>query len=55
MKLNFAMFLVLLLSSWWEQTLGKPYGLRCQNRVLVSDSFAFTKTKSCKQHALLVQ
>ena len=55
MKLNFAMFLVLFLSSWWQQTLGKTYGLRCQNGVLVSDSFAFTKTKSCKQHALLVQ
>ena len=27
MKLNFAMFLVLSLSSWWQQALGKSYGL----------------------------
>ena len=54
MKLNFAIFLVLSLSSWWQQPLAKTYDLRCQNRVMVSDSFLFKKSKSCRQHALLV-
>ena len=42
------MFLIILLSSSWQQILGKTYGLWCQNGVLVNDSFAFSKTKSCK-------
>ena len=54
MKLNLAIFSVLSLSSWWQQPLGERYGLRCKNRVMVSNSFVFKKTKSCRQHALLV-
>ena len=54
MKFNFAICLVLWLSSWWQQPLGKNYGLRCQNGATVSDSFAFRKTENCKQDALLV-
>ena len=49
MKLNFAMFLVLSLSSAWLQILWKTYSLWSKNGVLLSDSFAFTKPKSCKQ------
>ena len=33
-------------SNSWE----KPYGLRWQNGAMVSDSFAYRKTKSCRQH-----
>ena len=33
----------------------KPYGLRCLNEVMVSDSFAFRKTKSCQEHAHSVE
>ena len=54
MKLNLAISSVLSLSSWWQQALGKTYALRCQNGVMVSDSFVFSKTKSCRQHALLL-
>ena len=54
MKLNFTICSVLSLSSWWQQLLGKTYGLQCQNGLMVSDLFAFRKTKSCRQHALLV-
>ena len=54
MKLNLAIYTVLSLSLWWQQPLEKPYGLWCQNGVMVSDSFDFRKTKSCRQHALLV-
>ena len=54
-NLNFPMFSVLSLSWWCWQTLGKTYGHRYQNGLLISNSFAFMKTKSCKQHALLVQ
>ena len=54
MKLNFTIGLVLSLSSWWQQPLGKIYGLWCQNGVMVCDPFAFKKTKSCRQHAQLV-
>ena len=35
--------------------MGKFYGLRWQNEVLVSDSLAFRKTNNCKRHVLLVQ
>ena len=31
MKLKFAIHLVISLSSWWQLTWGKIYGLRCQN------------------------
>ena len=54
MKLNFTICSVLSLSSWWQQPLGKTYSLRYQNRLMVSDLFAFRKTKSCRQHALLM-
>ena len=54
MKLNFTICSVLLLSSWWQQPLGKTYGLQYQNGLIVSDLFAFRKTKTCRQHALLV-
>ena len=54
-NLNFLMFSVLSLSWWCWPTLGETYGHRFQNGLLISNSFAFMKTKSCKQHALLVQ
>ena len=54
MKLNCNICSVLSLSSWWQQLLGKTYGLQFQNGLLVSDLFAFSKTKSCGQHALLL-
>ena len=54
MTLNFVICSILSLTSWWQQPLGKTYGLRCQNGVIVGDSFAFRKTKSFRQHALLV-
>ena len=47
MKLNFIICSVLSLSSWWQQPLGQSYGLRCQNGAMVSDLFAFRKTRSC--------
>ena len=54
MKPNFVICLALLFSSsWWEQHLGKSYDLRWQNGAMISDYFAFKKTKSCRQHALL--
>ena len=45
MKLNFVICSV--------ATLGKTYGLLCQKGVMVSGFFAFRKTKSCRQHAML--
>ena len=53
MKLNFTIWSVLSLSSWWQQLLGRIYGLQCQNGLMVTDLFAFRKTKSCRQQALL--
>ena len=53
-KLNFVICSILSLCSWWQQPLAKTYGFRCQNGVIVSDSFAFGKTKSYRQHVLLV-
>ena len=53
-KLNFTICSVLSLSSWWHQLLGKTHSLQCQNGLMFSDLFAFRKTKSCRQHALLV-
>ena len=35
-------------------TLVKNNGLRCQNGVMVSDFFAFMKTKSCRKHVPFV-
>ena len=32
----------------------QTYGLRCQNGAMVNDSFAYRKTKSCRQHGLYV-
>ena len=40
MKINFAIYLVLSLSSWWQQPLGKIYGLWYQNEAMVRYSFA---------------
>ena len=54
MKLIFIIFLVLSLSSCWQQPLGKNCGLRCQIGVMVTESFAFRENKNCRQHALLV-
>ena len=54
MKLNLAISVVLSLSSWWQKPLGKTYAVCRQNRVMVSGCFVFSKTKSCRQHALLV-
>ena len=53
-KLKVIIFLVLELSSWLQQLLGKTYGLRYQNGVMVNDSFIFRKTKSCIEHVLFV-
>ena len=55
MNFNLAICSVLSLSSWWQQPLLKTDVLRGQNGVMVSDSFAFSKTESSKQHAVLVQ
>ena len=41
-------------SSWWQRLLWKTYGLRYQNGTMVSDSFAYRKTKTCKQHGFYV-
>ena len=54
MKLNFTICSVLSLSSWWQQLFGKTDDLQCKNGLMVSDLCAFRKTKSCRQHALLV-
>ena len=54
MELDFTICSVLSVSSWWQQLMGKTHGLHCQNGLMVSDLFAFRKTKSCRQHALLV-
>ena len=54
-KLKVISFLVLELSSWLQQLLGKTYGLRCQNAVMVNGSFVFRKTKSCRKHVLFVE
>ena len=54
MKLNLAICLVLSLSSWWQLRLGNSCGLRCQNGVMANDAFTCRKTKSCKQHVLVV-
>ena len=54
MKLDIAICSILSLCSWWQQPLAKTYGLRCENEVMISDSFAFRKTKSCRKYALLV-
>ena len=54
MKLNFAICLALSLSSWWQQPLGKTYGLLCQNGVIASDCFASRNPKRFRQHAVLV-
>ena len=54
MKLKAVNYLVLQLSSWLQQLLGKAYDLRCQNGVMVNDSFAFGKAKSFWNHVLFV-
>ena len=57
MKLNFTICSVLSLSSWWQQLLRKTYALQ---RFPVAKWFngqwpiCLRKTKSCRQHALLV-
>ena len=54
MKLNLAICLVLSLSSWRQLPLGNSCGPWCQNGVMANDVFACRKTKSCKQHVLVV-
>ena len=44
--------IIFLSVPWYQETLEKTYGLRCLNEVMVSDSFAFRKTKICQEHAL---
>ena len=51
MKLIFSTFLELMVVA----NLGKNLRPSMPQWSMVSDSFAFTKAKSCKQHAVLVQ
>ena len=44
MKLNFAISSVPSLSLWWQQPLGKTYGLWYQNSVMFSDLSASRNT-----------
>ena len=44
MKLNFTICLVISLSSWWQQTLGKSYGLRYQKWSVTLLSLGKTRT-----------
>ena len=46
MTLNFVICSILSLTSWWQQPLGKTYGLRCQNGVIVGDSFPLEKRRA---------
>ena len=41
MKLKFVILLLPVLSSWQQQLLKKTCGVRCENRLMVSQSFAF--------------
>ena len=52
MQLIWAIFYDTCQDSWWQQLLGKTYGLRYKNGAMVSDSVAYRKTKSCRQHGL---
>ena len=40
--------LVFALSLYCQQLLGKTYGLRCKNKVMISDFDAFMKIKICR-------
>ena len=40
----------LVMNSWWQQLLGKTYGLLYQNGAMVNDCFADMKAKSYRQH-----
>ena len=42
------------LGLWWQQLLGKAYGLRYLNETMISDSFVFMRAKSCRQYDLFV-
>ena len=42
------------LGLWWQQLLGKVYGLRYLNEAMIIDSFVFTRAKSCRQYDLFV-
>ena len=42
------------LSLWWQQLLGKAHGLRYLNKAMISNSFVFTKSNSCRQYDLFV-
>ena len=53
-KLQFTVSVALALCSGWLKLLGKTYYLQWQNGVMVSDSFAFSKCKSFRQHVLFV-
>ena len=52
MQLIWAIFYDTCQDSWWQQLLGKTYGLRYKNGAMVSDSVAYRKTKSRRQHGL---
>ena len=43
------------LGSWWQQHLRKACCLRYLIEAMFSDSFAFTKARSCRQHQLFEQ
>ena len=45
---------VLKFSSWWQQLLGKIYDFHRQNKVILSESFAFRKSKNSRQRVLFV-
>ena len=42
------------LGLWWQQLLGKAYGLWYLNEAMISDSFVFTRAESCTQYDLFV-
>ena len=46
--------LQLNLSLWWQQLLGKVYGLRYLNEAMIIDSFVVTRAKSCRQYDLFM-
>ena len=50
MKRIFAICLALSMSSLWQQPLGKTYGLRSQNVVMVNESFASREPRRFRQH-----
>ena len=49
----FGISLRLAMNSWWQQLLGKTYGLRYQNGAMFSDSFPRGKPKAVDNMAPL--